>query len=97
MKPRIILLPLLVALAVGLPTSASAAGTGRALVLLNPPSDPATASARAQARAVIARHALRRAGPEVPEVGVLTVALAPGETVAELGARLARAPLFAVV
>ena len=97
MKPRIILLQLLVALAVGLPTSASAAGTGRALVLLNPPSGRATASARAQARAVIARHALRRAGPEVPEVGVLTVALAPGETVAELAARLARDPRVAVV
>jgi subtilisin family serine protease len=46
---------------------------------------------------VIARHGLRRAGPEVPEVGVLTVRPGPGETVAELAARLERDPRVAAV
>jgi serine protease len=96
MKPRIILLPL-IALVVATPAAAEAAGTGRALVLLARPGAGATASARAQGRAVVARHELRRAGPEVPEVGVLTVALAPGETVAELAARLEPDPRVALV
>ena len=69
MKVRL-LLPALVALAAlacRAPRAASA--TGRALVLLERPAPGAIASARVQARAVIARHGLRRAGPEVPRWG----------------------------
>jgi subtilisin family serine protease len=80
-----------------LPGHAQAAGTGRALVLLEPPSSGAVAAARATAGAVIARHELRRAGPVVPEVGVLTVRPAPGETLTELRARLGADPRVAGV
>src|SRR5688500_8067026 len=89
MKPRFVV-PALLALVL-LPGPAAAAGattTGRALVLLEPPAAGATASARVAARAVMARHGLRRAGFAVPEVGVLTVRPAAGETIAELAARL---------
>jgi len=88
-------LPALVAIAI--PTPAGAATTGRALVLLDRPAPGATAAARVQARAVIARHGLRRAGPVVPEVGVLTVRPAAGETIAELAARLERDPRVVAV
>jgi serine protease len=75
---------------------AEASTTGRALVLLEPPHG-AAAAARIEARAVIARHGLRRAGPVVPEVGVLTVRPAAGETLAELRARLRGDPRVARV
>ncbi len=69
---------------------------GRALVLLEErapgASASARASARAAARAVIARHGLRRARPAVPEVGVVSVRVPPGTTVAGLARRLARDP-----
>ena len=92
------LLALLAALvAVAIPAPAGAATTGRALVLLDRPAPGATAAARVQARAVIARHGLRRAGPVVPEVGVLTVRPAAGETIAELAARLERDPRVVAV
>ena len=69
---------------------------GRALVLLEErapgASASARASARAAARAVIARHGLRGARPAVPEVGVVSVRVPPGTTVAGLARRLARDP-----
>jgi len=61
---------------------------GRALVLLDERAPGASASARAAARAVIARHGLRRARPAVPEVGVVSVRVPPGTTVAALARRL---------
>ena len=92
MKPRL-LVPALLALLLGAtPHQAAADRTGRALVLLEQPSADATASARRAGRAVIARHGLRRAGPTVPEVGVLTVRPARGESLAALAARVERDP-----
>ena len=55
---------------------------GRALVLLKP------TAVRASASAVIARHGLRRARPDVPEVGVMSVRIPPGTTLAALRKRL---------
>jgi serine protease len=55
---------------------------GRALVLLKP------TAVRAAGSAVIARHGLRRARPDVPEVGVMSVHVPPGTTVAALRKRL---------
>jgi serine protease len=92
MKLRSLAAALPALVAISLPAPAGAAATGRALVLLERPAPGATAAARVQARAVIARHGLRRAGPAVPEVGVLTVRPAAGETIAELAARLERDP-----
>ncbi len=97
MKPRILMPALLASLALAVPAGADASTTGRALVLLDRPAPGATAAARVQARAVIARHGLRRAGPAVPEVGVLTVRPAAGETIAELAARLERDPRVVAV
>jgi serine protease len=97
MKLRLVAPALVALLGLAMPVAAGAATTSRALVLLERPPSGASASARVQGRAVIARHGLRRAGPEVPEVGVLTVALARGETVAELAARLERDPLVVAV
>ena len=94
LRSLVVALPALVASGSG---PAGASTTGRALVLLERPAPGAIAAARVQARAVIARHGLRRAGPEVPEVGVLTVRPAPGETVAELAARLERDPRVVAV
>jgi subtilisin family serine protease len=97
MKLRIVLSALVAALVVAAPTVAEAATTGRALVLLERPAPGATASARVAARAVIARHGLRRSGPQVPEVGVLTVRPGAGETLAGLAARLERDPRVVAV
>lgn len=97
MKLRSLVAALVAALAIAVPAGANASTTGRALVLLERPSPGATASARVRGRAVIARHGLRRAGPEVPEVGVLTVRPAAGETVAQLAARLERDPRVVAV
>jgi serine protease len=66
---------------------------GRALVLLK----PTQASVRASASAVIAAHGLRRAASDVPEVGVMSVRLPAGSSVAELRRRLARDPRVATV
>jgi subtilisin family serine protease len=97
MKLRL-LAPALAALAIlAVPAGAGASATGRALVLLEPPAPGATAAARVQARAVIARHGLRRAGVQVPEVGMLTVRPGPGETIAQLAARLERDPRVVAV
>lgn len=91
------LLPALVALGLAVPAGAGASATGRALVLLERPSTGAIASARAQGRAVVARHGLRRAGPETPEVGVVTVRPAAGETISQLATRLQRDPRVVAV
>lgn len=96
MKLRALVTALLAG-ALALPAGADAARTGRALVLLERPSPGATASARLAARAVIARHRLRRAGPTVPEVGVVTVRPGPGETLAALAARLESDPRVVAV
>jgi serine protease len=97
MKPRLLVAALAALAALAGPAGAEAARTGRALVLLDRPAPGATAAARLQASAVIARHGLRRAGPAVPEVGVLTVRPRPGETVAALAARLERDPRIVAV
>jgi subtilisin family serine protease len=97
MKARFAAAALIALPALLLPSGAGASTTGRALVLLERPAGGATASARLQARAVIARHGLRRAGPVVPEVGVLTVRPDPGETVAGVARRLAADPRVAGV
>jgi subtilisin family serine protease len=85
----------LIALAPGT-ASADERGTvpGRALVLLE---RSGSASVRTSAAAVIARHGLRRARADVPEVGVMSVRLAPGTRVADLRARLAGEPGVAAV
>ncbi len=68
---------------------AQAQGTvpGRALVLLD-----RSGPVRASASAVAARHGLRRARPDVPEVGVMSVRLPAGSTVAALRQRLSGDP-----
>ena len=66
---------------------------GRALVLM----DQSSPGVRASATAVIARHGLRRARPDVPEVGVLSVRVPRGTTIAQLRRRLAGDPRVAKV
>jgi subtilisin family serine protease len=83
--------------AVAVPPGAHAAVDGRALVLLERPAGGAVSAARVEARAVITRHRLRRAGPVVPEVGVVPVRREPGETLAELRARLRADPRVVAV
>ena len=56
MKPRILLPALLASLALAVPAGTDASTTGRALVLLDRPAPGATAAARVQSRAVIARQ-----------------------------------------
>ena len=65
---------------------------GRALVLLDN-----DGQVQASASAVVARHGLRRARPDVPEVGVVSVRIPPGSSVAELRRRLSRDPQVAKV
>src|SRR3954470_20111510 len=76
------------------PATAGAVGhpTGRLLVLLDqPPATTATASA-VRARAVVARAAARPAGHSAPQIGLVTVRPRPGESLADLAARLRRDP-----
>ena len=74
---------------------------GRALVLLEQQASGVSASARATVRAagaaVIASHRLRRARPDVPEVGVMSVRIPPGMSLAVLRRRLAGDPRVAAV
>jgi subtilisin family serine protease len=74
---------------------------GRALVLLEDTAPGASAAARATVRAsasaVIARHGLRRARPDVPEVGVMSVRIPPGTTITDLRRALAADPRVAGV
>jgi serine protease len=77
--------------------SADASASERALVLLDhPPPAGATASsiaaAHAAATAVLARHSLHRGVPDVPEVGLMTVRIPPGETFAEVSRALGQDP-----
>jgi subtilisin family serine protease len=83
----------LIALAPGT-ALAQDAGTvpGRALVLLK-----RDAAVRASASAVVARHGLRRTRPDVPEVGVMSVRVPPGTTLAALRRKLERDPRVAAV
>jgi serine protease len=62
-----------------------------ALVLLDPHVGP-KAAVHASATAVLARNGLRRARPDVPQVGVMTVEVPPGTTFAQLASRLRRDP-----
>ncbi len=71
-----------------LPAAATAAPR-RALVLLEPSSKPA---ARASATAVVARNGLRRARPDVPQVGVMTVEIPAGTTFRRLASKLRSDP-----
>ena len=71
-----------------LPAVASAA-TERALVLLDP-SPPSAAAVRASATAVLARHGLERARPDVRQVGVMTVKVPAGTSFRRFAANLRR-------
>jgi subtilisin family serine protease len=86
------LLALAAAGAMGL--AADAAASDRALVLLDQPPAGATASsvaaAHAAATAVLARHSLRRARPDVLEVGVMTVRIPEGTSFRRLSRTLRR-------
>lgn len=68
--------------------AAAAAAPRRAIVLLDTAARPATA--HASATAVLARNGLRRARPDVPQVGVMTVRVPAGTTFRRLAARLER-------
>ena len=91
----------LVALAPGAALAREGPVPGRALVLLEERAPGASAAARsavrASARAVIARHGLRRARPAVPEVGVVSVRLPRGTSVTDLARRLAGDPRVTAV
>jgi serine protease len=81
--------------------TAAAAGPGeRALVLLKRPAFAAfgsVAPARASASAVVARNSLRRARPDVPEVGVMTVRIPAGESFEGFAAALEKDPAVRAV
>jgi subtilisin family serine protease len=84
----------LLALVPGVALAEDGTVPGRALVLLKPAPKGA---ARASASAVIASHGLRRARPDVPEVGVMSVRVPPGGSVASLRRELAGDPRVAAV
>lgn len=73
---------------------ASAVASRRALVLLDQRSG---STAHAAATAVLARSGLRRARPDVPQVGVMTVAIPSGTSFAQLAARLRSDPAVRAV
>src|SRR5215212_2921772 len=70
---------------------APALASRRALVLLDP-APSSKAAAHASASAVLARNGLRRARPDVPQVGVMTVEVPAGESFASVAAKLRRDP-----
>src|SRR4051794_13733188 len=73
-----------------LPASAAAgAGSRRAIVLLDR-EVPSKAAVHAPAPAILARNGLRRARPDVPQVGVMTVDVPSGTSFRRLAARLER-------
>jgi serine protease len=84
-----------VTLAAASPATAQAGR--RAVVLLEQPSALAGPGAVASASAVAARLDVRRAGPTVPEVGVVTVAVPTGERFADFAERLRRDPAVTAV
>src|SRR3954452_6514821 len=73
-----------------LPAPASA--SRRALVLLDPPAPGSKATPHASAAAVLARNGLRRARPDVPQVGVMTVEIPGGTSFRRLATGLRRDP-----
>jgi len=73
-----------------LPSAASAAPR-RAIVLLAP-SPPSAAVSRASATAVLARNGLRRARPDTPQVGVMTVDVPSHMSFRRFAARIERDP-----
>jgi len=78
--------------------SPATAETGRrAVVLLEQPNPLEGPRASASATVVASRLDLRRAGPTVPEVGVITVAVPRGERLADFSRRLRRDPAVARV
>ena len=88
---RAALLGLLAALACAAP--AAATPTGRLLVSF----EDRGAGARAAAPAVLARAAARRAGPSVPQIGLVTVRPASGQRLRALARRLRRDPAVRAV
>jgi subtilisin family serine protease len=76
--------------------AADAAASDQAMVLLNEQAHGASASSaaavHAAATAVLSQHSLRRARPDVPEVGVMTVRVPAGMSFRKFAARLARDP-----
>jgi subtilisin family serine protease len=76
-----------------LPAAAIAASPSprRAIVLLSP-SPRSAAVAHASATAVLARNGLRRARPDTPQVGVMTVDVPAGTSFRRLAAKLSRDP-----
>jgi serine protease len=80
--------------AVAGPADAGAAAPARALVLLERQAPSASASSiavvNASATAVLARHALLRARPDVPEVGLVTVRIPRGRSFRSLALALGR-------
>ena len=85
-------LGLLAAVVCAAPAGA-AVPTGRLLVSL----ERSGTEARAAAPAVLARASARRAGPAVPEIGLMTVRPAAGESLRALAARLRRDPAVRAV
>jgi len=89
--PALPLTALLIVGALVLPVAAPAAQpTGRALVLLE--RAHAGHAQAAAARGVLARSGARRAGPLVPEVGLLTLAIPAGRSYAAFARELRRDP-----
>src|SRR3954454_16303581 len=86
-----------VAVALGAAPAAPAHAQRRAVVLTKPAGPLAPPTAAASATALAARHDLRRAGPSVPQVGVVTVAVPRGQTFASVARRLERDPAVAAV
>lgn len=75
------------------PTAARAdAPTGRLLVLLREPAGAGPAAHASVARAVLARAGARRSGADVPQIGLVTVRPAPGDSLGVLTAALRRDP-----
>jgi subtilisin family serine protease len=68
------------------------APTGRLLVLLREPAAAGPAAHASAARAVLARAGARRSAADVPQIGLVTVRPAPGDSLAALTAALRRDP-----
>jgi serine protease len=73
-------------------TARADAPTGRLLVLLREPAGAGPAAHASAARAVLARAGARRSGADVPQIGLVTVRPAPGDSLAALTAVLRRDP-----
>jgi hypothetical protein len=91
---RVIFLTLLALLGVAAPAAAATApATGRLLVSLEGQGD----RAQAAALVVLARAAARRAGPSVPQIGLVTVRPSGGTSLRTLARRLRRDPAVRAV